>query len=170
MALVVLIGMMGSGKSTVGMALARQLNVPFFDTDKLLEHHLGRPIKQWFQIYGEQAFREHETLMLKSLDEQEGVLATGGGIILREENWEILKEKGIIVFLDVHPDVLKERLTNTKRKRPLLEVENWEQRFDEIYSQRKAIYQKADFIIEVHSEELEEVALKIKETLVGSCS
>lgn len=169
MALIILIGMMGSGKSTVGMSLAELLDVPFMDTDKLLEHHLGRPIKQWFQIYGEQAFREHETLMLQEIDPTEGVLATGGGIVLRQENWEELKKLGVIVFLDVDPDVLKHRLKNTKRKRPLLEVDDWESKFDEILATRKDLYQRADFIVKVNDEQLEDVAHKIKDLLIGQC-
>ena len=168
MALVVLIGMMGSGKSTVGIALADLLGVPFMDTDKLLELRLGRRIRQWFQIYGEQAFREHETLMLQELDATEGVLATGGGIVLREENWSELKRLGIIVYLDVDPDVLKFRLTNTKRKRPLLEVEDWESRFDELLEKRKPIYERADLTVKVKDEELADVAQKIKEMLIGT--
>lgn len=168
MALVILIGMMGSGKSTVGSTLANMLEVPFYDTDRLLELRLGRPIRQWFQIYGEQAFREHETLMLKEFDEQEGVLATGGGIVLREENWLELQRLGVIVYLDVDPGVLKRRLTNTKRKRPLLEVEDWETRFDSILSERRSIYRKADFVVEVKDEELPDVAQRIKDLLIGS--
>lgn len=167
MALVVLIGMMGSGKSTVGSALADLLDVPFFDTDKLLEQRLGRPIRQWFQVYGEQAFREHETLMLKEIDSTEGVLATGGGIVLREENWRELKRLGVIVYLDVDPEVLKHRLTHTKRKRPLLEVEDWEAKFDKILADRKEIYQKADLTVQVSDEELIDVARQIKELLIG---
>lgn len=165
MALVILIGMMGSGKSTVGMELARLLGVPFLDTDRLLEHRLGRPVRQWFQIYGEEAFREHETLMLQALDATEGVLATGGGIVLRPENWTELKRLGVIVFLDVDSEVLKERLTNTKRKRPLLEVPNWEEKFYQILNDRRPIYEKADVCIQVTDEDLPDVALRIKEVL-----
>ncbi|MBL8065362.1 MAG: shikimate kinase [Chthonomonadaceae bacterium] len=165
MGLVILIGMMGSGKSTVGMELARLLDVDFFDTDKLLEQRLGRPIRQWFQIYGEQAFREHETLMLKSLDAESGVLATGGGIILRDENWSELKRLGTTVFLDVDPEVLKRRLTQSKRKRPLLEVDNWEEKFDSILNSRRDVYNRADQTIEVGDEALVDVAQKIKNLL-----
>lgn len=165
MGLVILIGMMGSGKSTVGMELARLLDVDFFDTDKLLEQRLGRPIRQWFQIYGEQAFREHETLMLKSLDAESGVLATGGGIILRDENWSELKRLGTTVFLDVDPEVLKRRLTQSKRKRPLLEVDNWEEKFDSILNSRRDVYNRADQTIEVGDEALADVAQKIKNLL-----
>lgn len=167
MALIVLVGMMGSGKSTVGMELADLLGVPFLDTDKLLEARLGRPIRQWFQIYGEEAFREYETLMLRELDMTEGVLATGGGIVLRDENWLEMKRLGVIVFLDVQPDVLKHRLTNTKRKRPLLEVPDWEKRFDEILGSREPVYKRADFVVTVGEEDHSDVAIRIKELLLG---
>lgn len=165
MALVILVGMMGSGKSTVGMELARLMGVPFFDTDRLLEHRLGRPVRQWFQIYGEQAFREHETLMLQSLDASEGVLATGGGIVLREENWTEIKRLGTSVFLDVDPDILKDRLTRTKRKRPLLEVENWEEKFQQLLAQRRPIYERADYKVRICQEDLTAVAQQIWETV-----
>ena len=165
MGLIILVGMMGSGKSTVGMELARLMEVPFLDTDRLLEHRLGRPVRQWFQIYGEQAFREHETLMLQGLEVGPGVLATGGGIVLRPENWAELKRLGTTVYLDVEPDILKHRLTNTKRKRPLLEVDNWEAKFEQILAERRPIYEGADLRIQVGSEELVVVAQKIKELL-----
>lgn len=163
MAFVILIGMMGSGKSTVGMELARLLDAPFYDTDKLLEHRLGRPVRQWFQIYGEQAFREHETLMLKSIEGPDGVLATGGGIVLREDNWAELRRLGTTVFIDVEEEVLKHRLTVTKRKRPLLETPDWEEKFHEIINSRRPIYERADHVVKVGHEELVEVAARIKE-------
>lgn len=158
MPLVILIGMMGSGKSTVGMELAKLLDVPFLDTDRLLEHRLGRPVRQWFQIYGEAAFREHETRMLQSLDDSAGVLATGGGIVLREENWAEMKRLGTTVFLDVDTSILKDRLTRTKRKRPLLEVENWEARFEEILATRRPLYEQADLVVRISEEDLGSVA------------
>ncbi|MBS1723517.1 MAG: shikimate kinase [Armatimonadetes bacterium] len=167
MALVILVGMMGSGKSTVGMELAELLSVPFYDTDKLLEARLGRPIRQWFQIYGEAAFRDYETRMLQELEMTEGVLATGGGIVLREENWHEMKRLGVIVFLDVEPDVLKQRLTTTKRKRPLLEVPDWEKRFEDILVAREPMYKRADFVVSVADEGHAEVAMRIKEVLLG---
>jgi len=144
------------------MELARLLDVPFLDTDRLLENRLGRPVRQWFQIYGEEAFREHETLMLKGLEPEPGVLATGGGIVLKDANWQEMHRLGTTVFLDVDRDVLKYRLTNTKRRRPLLEVPDWEERFEKILSDRMPLYEKADLRVKVDDEELPDVALKIK--------
>jgi len=167
MALVILIGMMGSGKSTVGMKLADLLDVPFLDTDVLLERRLGRPIRQWFQIYGEAAFREHEHLVLAEMNDQEGVLATGGGIVLRPDNWTEMHRLGVVVFLDVQSDVLKERLRTTKRKRPLLEHPDWEERFEKILSDRRDLYLQADFVVPSGSEDHDVVAARIKELLLG---
>lgn len=167
MALVILIGMMGSGKSTVGMELAKLMNVPFLDTDRLLEHRLGRPVRQWFQVYGEEAFREHETLMLQNLSDSEGVLATGGGIVLREENWAELRRLGTTVFLDVDFDILKDRLTRTKRKRPLLEVENWEVKLQELLAFRRPLYERADLSVRICEEDLAGVAALIHEKVLA---
>lgn len=156
---------MGSGKTTVGRQLAELLDVPFQDTDRLLENRLGRPVRQWFQIYGEEAFREHETLMLQGLEPDDGVLATGGGIVLREENWKEMNRLGITIYLDVEPEILKERLTNTKRKRPLLEFPDWEDRFYHILDSRKHLYQRADIVVPVGNEELSDVAKKIAKSI-----
>lgn len=168
MALIILVGMMGSGKSTVGRELADLLGVPFIDADRLLERRLGRPVRQWFHVYGEEAFREHETLMLKGLDPEPGVLATGGGIVLREENWMEMRRLGTTVFIDVAPEVLKFRLTVTKRKRPLLEVPDWEQKFDDILASRRPLYERADIVVRVSDEDLSVVATRIKERLASA--
>jgi shikimate kinase len=165
--MVILIGMMGSGKSTVGRRLAELLEVEFRDTDRILEHTLGRPIPKWFQIYGEAAFRDHETNVLKSLEPDDSVLATGGGIVLRSENWDEFKRLGRTVFLDVRPDVLKQRLTVTKRKRPLLEAPDWEDRFDQICATRWPLYSQADLCFEVGEEPLLDVADRLHRLLIG---
>ncbi|MBS1712852.1 MAG: shikimate kinase [Armatimonadetes bacterium] len=149
------------------MKLAGSLDVPFLDTDVLLERRLGRPIRQWFQIYGETAFREHEHLVLAEMTEEEGVLATGGGIVLREDNWAEMHRLGVVVFLDVLPEVLKERLRTTKRKRPLLEHADWEERFDSLLTQRRDLYLRADFVVPSGAEDHDVVASRIKEMLLG---
>jgi shikimate kinase len=165
--MVILIGMMGSGKSTVGKRLAELLGVAFFDTDRILEHRLGRPVSSWFAIYGENAFREHESNVLKSLEAGPGVLATGGGIVLRAENWEEFRRLGQTVFLDVDPDILKRRLTVTKRKRPLLDSPDWESRFDAIYAARRPVYCRADLCVPIYDEPLTDVAERLHEMLRG---
>ncbi|MCA0362388.1 MAG: shikimate kinase [Armatimonadetes bacterium] len=165
MARIVLLGMMGSGKSTVGRALAARLEVPFRDTDQLLEYRLGRHIPQIFQLYGEEAFRSHETSVLRSLDPIEAVTATGGGIVLREENWPELRRLGTTVFLNAYPEVLIKRLDQSSRKRPLLAQENWESKLTELLEKRLPLYRQADVTVDVKDEEIESVVEEIVKCL-----
>lgn len=162
---VILIGMMGSGKSTVGNALAQLLAVPFQDTDQLLEFRLGRPIPNLFQLYGEEAFRYHETAILRSLTPEPRVLATGGGIVIRPENWIEFKRLGKTVFLDVPTELLAERLDRSNRKRPLLQTENWIDKLAHLYESRRPLYEQADFIIKITDGPIEEVAKVIQKRL-----
>lgn len=153
--MVILVGMMGSGKSVLGHALADELDVPFLDTDRLFEHRLGSPVQRWFERYGEESFREHETLTLRLLQPQPAVLATGGGVVLREENWEEMRRLGTTVFLDVPPQAIKQRLAVSKRKRPLLMHEDWEARFDQIYAARRERYERADIIVPMAEDDVD---------------
>lgn len=161
----ILVGMMGSGKSTVGRLLADSLDVPFEDTDSLLEYRLGRSVSQLFGLFGEETFRQHETATLRSLESDDGVLATGGGIVTRDENWAEFARLGVSVFLDVDRDILVGRLEQSKRRRPLLETENWEMKLDELLKVRRPMYEKADFRVQVKDEQFEEVAGMIREVL-----
>lgn len=164
----ILVGMMGAGKSTVGRLLAEALCLPFLDSDTLLQNRLGRSIPQIFSLYGEAAFRDHESSVLRCLERQPGVLATGGGIVLREENWEQFRRLGTTIFLDVPPSVLKERLRQSKRRRPLLEFEDWEDRFDKLYAARREFYLKADRCLSVQESSLEDTAAHLATLLGGA--
>jgi len=144
----ILLGMMGSGKTTVGRRAAELAGVPFADTDQMLVRRLGRPVHQLFQFYGEEAFRQHETKILSDLEEGSGVLATGGGIILKQENWLEMSRLGKTIFIKVPEDLLIERLATAKKRRPLLETENWEDRVREILAKRMPLYLQADYVIE----------------------
>jgi shikimate kinase len=165
MSSVILVGMMGSGKSTVGRALAVHLDCPFQDTDVMLEHRLGRQISQLFDLYGEEAFRHHETAVLKSLELQNRVLATGGGIVLRDENWSEFRRLGRSVFLHVHVDLLIDRLDRSARRRPLLQTENWEQKLRDLYDFRMPLYRKADIVVDIDERPIEEVAEAIRQAI-----
>ncbi len=151
----ILLGMMGSGKSTVGRELARRHDRPFEDTDEILRQRFGRSIGGVFSVYGEEAFRDHETSILKSLTPKGAVLATGGGIVLRAANWAEMSRLGTSIFMDVQPEKLKVRLLKSRRRRPLLESEDWESTFDQIYSERIDIYRKADIRICLDDEDLD---------------
>lgn len=163
MAYIVLVGMMGSGKSTVGRLLADDLDVDFFDTDMMVQHRLGRTISQIFSLYGEDAFRYHETAALRSISDGEGVIATGGGIVLRPENWEEFRRLGVSIFLNPSLATLKSRLAASKRKRPLLENDEWESKLDEIRQSRLALYQQADVHVNIDTDDFDDVVEKIKE-------
>lgn len=157
----VLIGMMGSGKSTVGRILAEHTGVPFADTDAVLEVRLGRTISQMFSLYGEEAFRAHETAVLQSFEPDPGILATGGGIVTREENWNEFKRLGQTIFLNVEEEVLMARLAQSARKRPLLEFDDWEDRFKKLYRSRIDLYRRADYVVDIGDDEFEDVVDKI---------
>lgn len=165
--MIVLVGMMGAGKSTVGRLLAEELSVGFKDTDALIETRLGRPTSQVFKLFGEDTFRQHETAILRSLEPDDDVLATGGGIVLRDENWIEMRRLGPTVFLDVEADRLRDRLRKSKRKRPLLERADWEEAFGEILASRRPLYLKADIVVPVNTEDFSETIVKILEELEG---
>ncbi len=157
----VLCGMMGSGKSTVGKALSRLTGKPFVDTDTLIEEKYG-VISEIFAKHGEEYFRALETQTVKELSGQDGwIIATGGGLVLREENVALLKEKGKIVYLKAEPSTLKERLSGDKR-RPLLQTGNLET----LLKKRAPVYESvADYIVQVDKKSPQENAKEIIEKI-----
>lgn len=165
MGCVILIGMMGSGKTTVGRELAARLDLPFKDTDKMLAYLLGRPEHELFRYYGEEAYRQHETRLLRDLEPDDAVISTGGGIVTRDENWVELRRLGTTVFLDVDADVLKGRLRTAKKRRPLLEVPDWEDRLSQLLLKRRDQYEKADIHIRLGEEGIAEVVEIVLEEL-----
>ncbi|MBS1708884.1 MAG: shikimate kinase [Armatimonadetes bacterium] len=165
MAHLILVGMMGSGKTTVGRLLAEDLGREFIDADSALQHKLGRPIPQLFKLFGEEAFRQHETAYLRSLPEGDAVISTGGGVVMRPENWRELRRLGQTVFLDVDPQTIISRLAVSRRKRPLLETENWEEKFMQIWNDRRDLYLQADFHVVAETDEFYEVAQLIRQAV-----
>lgn len=158
----ILIGMMGSGKSTIGRLLAEQLDVEFLDTDLLLQHRFGRSVSAIFDVYGEATFRDHETSVLRGLEPRKGVLATGGGVVLREINWQELRRLGKTVFLEIPVEVLIERLSVSRRKRPLLAFEDWQDRYRRLYEERIQMYRKADTCVRIERESMEQAVEALK--------
>jgi shikimate kinase len=117
---VVLVGLMGVGKSTVGRRLARRLGLPFVDSDSEIEETVGLPWGELFERYGEADYRDGERrLVARLVDGQVKVIATGGGVFVDPRTRELLKEKTITVWLDAPVDVLAER-TSRRNTRPLL--------------------------------------------------
>jgi len=151
----ILLGMMGAGKTSVGRQLADLTGRTFVDTDLLLQQRLGRPISQIFQIYGEEAFRDHETSVIRGLEPGLTIISTGGGAVLRPDNWVEFRRLGITVYLDATLDTLLDRLATSKRKRPLLQVENWEDRARNLLESRSDLYRQADVKVPVDDVDIE---------------
>jgi shikimate kinase len=145
----ILIGMMGAGKTTVGRELARRLNLRFADCDHELIARTGVSVPIIFEIEGEAGFRRRESRLLAELLTETGiVIATGGGIVLDPANCALLSEHGTVIYLNTPPHVLWER-TRRDRNRPLLQVENPRERIEELYRQRDPLYRSvADIIVD----------------------
>jgi shikimate kinase len=147
-----LIGMMGAGKSTLGKALAVQLGYRFLDTDTVIEQVAGQPITEIFATSGEAAFRELETQVLGQLAAYKAMtIATGGGIILKRQNWSYLRH-GIVVWLDVPIEVLCDRLQHDTT-RPILQGGDLAQKLQTLLDQRQSLYAQADVRISITADE-----------------
>jgi len=137
---IILIGPMGSGKSTIGNIIAKRLHREFQDSDHFIEKRTGVDIARIFDIEGEQGFRDRESSALSELlSTNNRVIATGGGSIMRSENQQMLKQKGYIVFLDTSVNQQLYRLRRDK-KRPLLQTENPRERLQSLSTERRPIY------------------------------
>jgi shikimate kinase len=139
-AVYVLVGLPGSGKSTVGRHLARKLNIPFLDSDLAIEQHLGCSIREYFEVEGEERFREVEsTILARLLSERAGVLSTGGGAVLRPINRERLRSGGTVFYLRSTPEDVFRRLRHDQ-SRPLLQVSDPMARLRELFAVRDPLY------------------------------
>lgn len=146
-----LVGMPGSGKSTVGRQLARRLGLPFVDLDQRLEQRLGTSIRAYFEQHGEPAFRDHEAALLSELADTPGgmVLSTGGGAVLREDNRAALR-RGFphVMYLRASPEDIFKRVKHD-RARPLLQVADPLARLRDLYRTRDPLYRDAaHYVIE----------------------
>jgi shikimate kinase len=159
---IVLIGMMGAGKSSVGRSLHRRTGMAFLETDEIVASNLGMSIPQIFSTHGEKRFRQAETEALQTISKtKRAVIVTGGGIVLRKENVEILKRLGLIVWLDGDEEALFARAARTT-DRPLLHTKNPRKPFSEIFHARKPLYaQIADIRLDTSQLTAEEVAMAI---------
>lgn len=147
--LISLIGLPGSGKSTVGRQLARRLQLPFFDSDHAIELQLGCSIREYFEREGEARFRDVEQAVIDELTQKpKCVLSTGGGVVLRPANRQHLHERSQVVYLNSSPEELYRRLRHDT-SRPLLQVADPLDRLRELFTQRDPLYREtAHFIIE----------------------
>jgi shikimate kinase len=151
-----LIGMMGAGKSSTGAELAQALGYQFFDTDAVIEAAAGQPIPEIFAHRGEAAFRQLESQVLAELSAYRRlVIATGGGIVTQQQNWSYLHH-GIVVWLDVPPAILQNRLAGD-RGRPLLQGQDWDAKLTRLLAQRHSLYAQADVRVEIGAADSVEV-------------
>lgn len=159
---IVLIGMMGAGKSAVGRCLQQRFGLSRFDTDQMVASKFGMPISEIFSKHGEQTFRDAETEMLQELAVSgTAVIVTGGGIVLREKNLALLKRLGAVVWLQADEATLFKRASRTGN-RPLLQHENPRSAFAQMLQARLPLYAKvADIRVDTSALTGEEVALAI---------
>ncbi|MGQ0708529.1 MAG: shikimate kinase [Rhodoferax sp.] len=147
---VALVGLPGSGKTTVGRQLARRLHVPFVDSDHVIEERLGCTIREYFEREGEDVFRDLEQEVLDELTRagEPMVLSTGGGAVLRPANRSRLRERGRVVYLRSHPDELFRRLKHDTT-RPLLQVADPVAKLRELFAARDPLYREtAHYVME----------------------
>jgi shikimate kinase len=144
----VLVGMMGAGKSSVGKRLAQALDLPFRDADEEIERAAGLTIPDIFALRGEAEFREGERRVIaRLLDEPPHVLATGGGAFFNPETRALVKKKAVSIWLKADPEVLARRV-GRKDNRPLLRGKDPRQALTELLAAREGAYRQADLIVE----------------------
>ena len=163
---IVLVGMMGAGKTTVGKILARRLKRRFLDSDQEIERRCGVRIPVIFEIEGEDGFRAREAGVLAELLAEEGlVLATGGGAVLRPETRRLLAARALVIYLHGRPQDLLPRLRHD-RNRPLLAGADRLGRLEELYAARDPLYREvADLVAETGRQSPQSLARSVLQRL-----
>jgi shikimate kinase len=159
---IVLVGFMGAGKSSVGLELARLTGLRLVDLDRLIVDRQGRSIKDIFAAEGEGAFRGYETEALCSLSDAAGlVVATGGGVVGRPDNWELMRRMGPVVYLRASWPVLRARIAGCS-ERPLAAPDRDEDQVESLLRQRLPLYERADLIVDTDHKPIREIAEEIR--------
>lgn len=139
--------MPGSGKSAVGKAAAKRLGLTFADCDQAIERRIGCSIAEFFAASGEQAFRDLESEMLATLvDDARSVVATGGGVVLRSANRDLLRRRTCCVYLRASAELLWKRVRNDRR-RPLLQVADPQARLQQMHAERAPLYENVAHLV-----------------------
>ena len=161
-----IIGSMGSGKTSIGKILAKNNHLSFLDTDHEIIRSCGYSIPDIFEKFGEEHFRNLETEQLRKMDAIENhVISTGGGIILKDDNKKLMKDLGIIIFLDINIDSQVDRVKNRKN-RPLLSNKNLKDNLLSLKEIRDPIYKKiSNYIIDVSGKERDQVINEIQKII-----
>ncbi|GAA6165097.1 shikimate kinase [Pelagimonas sp. KU-00592-HH] len=164
---VVLVGMMGAGKTAVGRALAARLEVPFLDSDAEIEKAANMSIAEIFARDGEPFFRRKEAQVIERLlDEERGILSTGGGAYLADGNRTVIGEKGVAVWLDADLELLWNRVKH-KDTRPLLRTADPKATLTEIFEARVPVYSLAELSVKADpSYSIEEMAERVVDALL----
>ena len=153
-----LVGMMGSGKTSTGRPLAERLGYGFVDADAVIEQAAGCSIPEIFERDGEAGFRSLESQVLSAISQRHSlVVATGGGVVTQPENWGML-HSGIVIWLDVVPDQLLQRLNADSTARPLLQTADPEAALNALLNERCPLYAEADLTVVINDETPEAVA------------
>ncbi len=164
---IILIGFMGSGKTTIGLKLSYRLRIPVEDTDKTIEQREGRSISEIFASEGEEGFRQRETALLREIcgRDYRRILSVGGGTPVRPENRKILKECGTVVYLRIRPETAYDRLKNDTN-RPLLQCADPLERIRSLMKARSEAYEEcADIVLDVDDMPTEEILTAITDRL-----
>ena len=163
-----IVGPMGSGKSTVGKIISDEMFLNFFDTDEEIESRTGASIDWIFDLEGEEGFRGRESDILDEMVKKNSiVLSTGGGIILSDDNRELLSSRGTVFYLSTPISVQVERTAKDK-DRPLLKNGDAEEILTKLHKERKALYEEvSDHIVETENKSSKEVAAEIVSLVKG---
>lgn len=165
---IVLVGMMGSGKTSVGRRLARALDWPFQDADWAIENAAGTTIANIFTEIGEEAFRLSERQVIARLltEQDHQVLALGGGSFVAPESRSLIREKAVSIWLDADIDVLARR-TGRRGDRPLLQNGDPHEILSRLLGERRPTYEEADMMVDSGTGSLGDVVVRILEALQG---
>lgn len=149
---------MGAGKTTVGKILSQKIGYKLVDLDWEIEHAQNLPITEIFKIKGEEYFRNIETEILERISQDSNqVVSTGGGVVIKNQNWDIMRKNGVTIYLKASIETLFNRVKH-KTTRPLLNVDDPFEKAKEIFSEREHLYEKSDIIIDREGLEPEQVA------------
>lgn len=158
---IVLVGLSGSGKTTIGKLLEQKINLKFIDTDEIIVNNENRSINDIFATDGEKYFRQIEFEVVRKVSEQNDlIISTGGGVVLNQENIDNLKKNGIVFYLKTSVDTLVNRLKNDTT-RPLLKTDDLRLKLEKMLFDRATFYEKADYIIKNDNDNIEQTVENI---------